>query len=295
MIYFSEWESGEVPRTQSEMTPTAWRGIAALIQARIDDGSFAAQYPESCPHGAGPHGTDEIRFWDAMKADIPALAEQPDMLEEEPPRTLLVMDVIEFCWRAVGKPSSRGYASFCHRHHLDFDVEVGRAEFREAVNRIFRRNGLAYELTPSGEIQRLAPHVLREALGKGVFATSDAALDEMLETARRKFLNPDESVRREALEKLWDAWERVKTIEPGPNKNARATAILNRTVSSNSPQFRQMLDTEAKELTRIGNMFQIRHTETTQEPLTNSDHVDYLFHRLFALIRLILHATDRGG
>jgi len=297
VTYFSERETGEVPRTETDVTVAAWRGIAALIQTRIEDGSFGAQYPESCPDGSVSSGTNYSSFWDAMRSEIPSLPEEMWSLlsQDEPPATLLIMDMIEFCWRAVGKPIQRGYHSYFKHYHFDYDVEAGRTEFCEAINRIFRRNGLAYELTDAGEVHRLAPPALREALAKATFSTGDSDLDAMLEIARRKFLDPDEAVRREALEKLWDAWERVKTVEPGADKRAQVTALLNRAASSDGSGFRQRLEAEANEITRIGNSFQIRHTETTQEPLTSADHVDYLFHRLFALIRLVLRATGRGG
>ena len=128
-----------------------------------------------------------------------------------------------------------------------------------------------------------------------LFNTGDAELDRMLETARRKFLHPAESVRREALEKLWDAWERLKTIEPGKDKPSQVTALLDRAGGSSWSKFREMLEEEAKELTRVGNTFQIRHSETSQESLRASNHVDYLFQRLFSVIRLLLHSTGRGG
>jgi len=217
------------------------------------------------------------------------------LLEEDPPPLLDLMDTIEFCWRAGGKPRRGSYHPYFQHYHLSFDVEAGRTEFRQAVNRIFRRNGLAYELTGAGEIRRLAPPALREALSESMFTADDAHLNEMLEAARRKFLDPDEAVRREALEKLWDAWERVKTVEPGPDKRTRATALLDKAAGSSSSPFRQVLENEARALTDIGNDFMIRHTETTREPLASSDQVDYLFHRLFALIRLVLRTTGRGG
>ena len=90
-----------------------------------------------------------------------------------------------------------------------------------------------------------------------------------------------------ALEALWDAWERLKTLD-GPDKKVQITSILNRIADSSSPKFREALEGEAKELTRIGNNFQIRHSETNQERLFRSEHVDYLFHRLFAFILVIL-------
>lgn len=58
--------------------------------------------------------------------------------------------------------------------------------------------------------------------------------------------------------------------------------------ASSEPRFKDRLDREARELTDIGNNFMIRHTETTKTPITSSAHVDYLFHRMFALIYLVL-------
>ena len=51
---------------------------------------------------------------------------------------------------------------------------------------------------------------------------------------------------------------------------------------------RARLEVEAKELTDIGNSHLIRHYEVKQVPVIDIDHVDYLFHRLFAMIQLML-------
>ena len=115
----------------------------------------------------------------------------------------------------------------------------------------------------------------------------------MLEDARNKFLNRDLRVRREALERLWDAWERLKTVEPGNDKKAKATALLNR--ASKEPTLRQVLEVEALALTEIGNVFMIRHTEVGKVPVSESRDVDYLFQRLFSLVQLLLRASRRGG
>ena len=94
-------------------------------------------------------------------------------------------------------------------------------------------------------------------------------------------------------EKIWDAFERIKTLEPGDNKRDQAAALLNRTAST--PKMRQSLDNEAKALTEIGNSLRIRHAETTQEKLERPEHVDYLFHRMLSFLRLVLRSTGRGG
>lgn len=99
---------------------------------------------------------------------------------------------------------------------------------------------------------------------------------------------------RYALEKLWDAFERLKTLEPGANKRAQADALLTAS-HRRALDFGKPLGREAAELTSIGNSFRIRHSETTQETLTSLDQVDYLFTRMFAFVRVILKGTGRGG
>ena len=292
--YFSEREEGKISRDNEEIDDSVWSGIQALIQARIDDGSFGAKYPITCSDGGGIIGTNEGAFEQAMQADIPNLQEQIYYPWNEKPqrtlaqRTLDILDMIEFCWRCIGKPIRKDYHEFFKHHHLDFNIEAGRDEFRDDINRIFRRNGLAYELTEHGHIERLAPPVLREELASDQFPTGDAELDRMLETARRKFCDPNEAIRREALESLWDAWERLKTLGDRSNKKTQITSLLDHIAGLSSPNFREALEREANELTKIGNNFQIRHSERNQERLARSEHVDYLFHRLFALIQVIL-------
>ena len=290
MTYFSEREEGKISRDKEEIGNNAWGGIQALMQAGIDDGSFGVKYPTTCPDGEGIIiGCDKDAFGRAMRADIPNLQEQEyHPWNEKPQRTLDILDMIEFCWLCIGKAIRKDYHEFFKHHHLGFNIEAGQDEFRDDINRIFRRNGLAYELTEHGYIERLAPPVLREELASDQFYIGDGELDRMLETARRKFLNPDEAIRREALNSLWGAWERLKTLGKGSDKKAQVMSLLDHTTGSSSPKFREALEIEAKELTRIGNHFQIRHSERNQERLARSEHVDYLFHRLFALIQTIL-------
>lgn len=294
MSYFSEREQGERPREAESIGDGAWGGIQALISSRVEDGSFGASYPETCDDGAGPVGTDTSSLAKAVRADIPAFAEPP-WFDSSPdvPGTLDILDLLEFSWRTIGKPIKGGYHSSFKHHHLSFDIDAGRGEFREAVNRIFRRNGLVYELRGNGQIERLAPPVLGEMLSAAVFRTGDSGLDAMLEKARRKFLDPDIVVRRESLESLWDAWERLKTLN-GSDKKTLFAAMLDKVAGSSSPVLRDAVEKEARELTRLGNELQIRHAETNREPVSESGHIDYLFHRLFALVTIVLKAEGRG-
>jgi len=290
-LYFSDRELGPKPRTIEEISQKVWGGIVAAINSRISDGSFGYKYPDECPDGAGVCGCNYISFKDALAAEIPDISFP--LTSGEVPTSLAILDMIEFCHRNVAKPIQIDYHSFFRHHHLRFEPEEGQKDFRDYINRIFSRNGLAYKLQDNGKIIRLAPDGLGEALSAAKFWTGDSDLDSLLESARTKFLSPDPSVRRESLEKLWDAWERIKTIEPGADKKVSIEAMLVK-VSPES-NFRERLDKEAIELTSIGNNFRIRHSETSQTPLQLDEHVDYLFHRMFSLIRLILKVTHRGG
>jgi hypothetical protein len=51
----------------------------------------------------------------------------------------------------------------------------------------------------------------------------------------------------------------------------------------------------ARALTDIGNQFQIRHFEQDKKPLRGAPHVEYLFHRMVALVRLVLETPSRRG
>ncbi|MFH0800323.1 MAG: hypothetical protein V2A66_09130, partial [Pseudomonadota bacterium] len=306
MPYFSDREKGPRLRIQDEVPPAVWGGIVSLITTLIANGSFGLDFPEVCPDGAAIIGTNAHAMKLAIKAEIPNLQrrEKHDVGwgdEGEPeditvdywplnpsqqPDTLTILDVIEFCYRHAAEPSQQVWHPFPKHHHLTFDREIGHNKFRDTINTIFSRNGLVYALLEDGRIIRTPPPVLENLLRDFRFDTSDAELDDMLATACDKFLSRNAKIRRESLEKLWDAWERIKTLLPGKDKKDGAEKLLNMAAPEES--FRAMLNNEAITLTKIGNSFQIRHSETDKTPVNAGKHIDYLFHRLFSIIYLLL-------
>lgn len=158
---------------------------------------------------------------------------------------------------------------------------AGLERFVADVDLLFSRNALAFELTPAGQARRLLPAPLAEAIGWTLFPTGDGETDRLLEAGRRRIVSPRPEDRQDSLEKLWDAFERLKTLEPGANKRVQADALLDRVAAPNSA-FRQLLARKAVELTSIGNSFRIRHSEITHEALTSPDQIDYLFMRMFS-------------
>jgi len=292
--YFTDRERAPRPRTVEVINRTVWTALQYLIQSRIDNGSFGFKFPEACPDGAGISGTDARKFDIIARAEIPELPElwlNPNV--ESPPDTLVILDLLEFCARNVARPITQGYHDYFRHYHLKFDRAEGLKDFVDDANRLLSRNAIGFELTAQGKATRLAPPLLRNALADVLFHSGDMETDRLLEDARRLFLSPDIEDRRNALEKLWDAFERIKTLEPGNDKPAQATALLGK--ATQGPRFRAFLEKEAKELTAIGNSLQIRHFETTQEKLERSDEADYLFHGMFSFIWLVLRATGREG
>lgn len=289
--YYSERLTGEVERESQDISGPFWGGFVSLVQSRSRDGWFSERYPLHCFEAPLPVETDEDALGRAFVAHN--LRIPWPLGSQNAPTTLDVLDAVEFFGRVVSMPSGRFYHDYGrHNHITSFDRAQGFEDYRTEINTMLRRCSHPYEMDSSGRIQRLGPPVLREDLESAVFSSGDAELDRLLETARRRFQDPDPQVRAEALEKLWDAWERLKTILPG-DKKASVKALLDAAVAE--PTLRERVEREARELTEIGNSFMIRHAETDKVPINESEHVDYLFHRMFALILMILRARRKAG
>jgi len=292
MEYFSDKENKSKPQTVDSVTPVAWGGIVALIQSLITTGAFGKQYPEMCPDGDGPTGTDEQSFVLALRAEVPDV-QWPLKIEEGPhydkkpwaPVTMEALDLIQFCYQAVSKPIQGSYHSFFRHHHLSFDEEVGKDSFREKINTIFRRNGIAFVLEYDGTIKRIIPEQFKSFISTHI-RTGDSDLNNMIDDAQKKFLNPDTKIRKEAIERLWDCWERIKTLEDPMNKKKSISILLDK--ASSDPDTRSLLEQEARKLTDIGNTFHIRHSEVTQIVISDNSIIDYLFYRLFAFVQMLL-------
>jgi hypothetical protein len=137
---------------------------------------------------------------------------------------------------------------------------------------------------------RPVPPILFEAMGT-LPPSGDHTLDELLADACKKFKDAAPKSRAEGTEKLWDAWERLKSIEVPGDKRTSVTRLLD--LCAVEPNFRQMLESEARALTEIGNSFHIRHFETDKVRIQTPAQNDCLFHRLFALIHLLLFSRRR--
>ena len=288
--YFSDRELGKQPPHTEEVSDEVWSGIRGRISALIDNGAFGESFPETCRDDRGTVGTDRTSFWNVCKAEIPHLPEYPE--HEKPDTTFKILDLIQFCHRNVSSPIQLDWHPHFRHHHLKFDKQSGQKAFHEDMNTIFSRNRIAFQLLPDGQISRILPPEINHLIACCEPSNEDG-FEKLFDNAKKKIRNPDPEVRKEALDHIWDAWERLKSLEkPGDKNKAESTKIL-LDLAASTPEFRELLEEEANELTKIGNAFWVRHSETNQISITDPLHVDYLFYRMLSMFFLLLAARRR--
>ncbi len=302
ITYFSDRELGLKEPVHEEISQIVWQGILSLIQTRVSNGSLACKFPSYCPDGNAIIGTNIEAWWKAIRVEIPEFDDFGSWqdfcsgyqrTDTYPPKTLFILDFIEFVARYVAQPYQGKWHSYFNHHHLSLDREEGLKNFIENINRIFSRNGLAYLLTDEGLIERRLPAEFEKLVRRTVYSTEDQKLNLLIEIAINRFASPAPESRQDALEKLWDAFERLKTIEDSNNKSQSAELLIKNATSNSGVKFRSAIKEEFKSLTKIGNNLSIRHFEQDREPVGDGSEKDYLFFRLFSLIWFILSATGR--
>jgi hypothetical protein len=291
MAYFTEREGELPPQTNTEIPVKFAEAVANELRGLADRSWLARGWPVHCPDRAGVVvATDIDNFWAAARAKLNLSAHQLHEVPAEP-NLLVVLNLVEFVHEYVAYPIPRERHSHYGHTHLDFDGPEGKTRFRSDINDLFRRYALAYQLGDDGVIIRLAPDEIHAQLVDAVFSTGDNTLDGLLNTARKKYLSPNPTERREGLEKLWDAFERLKTITAGKDKKAQITALIESAYADEDT--RNRFNTEFNELTAIGNKYNIRHFEKDKLAIPDDAFVDWLFPRCYSAIHAILDKTGR--
>ncbi|MFA6954694.1 MAG: hypothetical protein WC538_02340 [Thermoanaerobaculia bacterium] len=288
--YFSERERGDPERDEPEIGDRFWGGFVCEVQALLSQGALE-KFAESCPDGGLVAQADGVAVGHTFRAHLDI--DWP-LSSATTPVTLDILDAVEFFGRFVAVPVNLSVHSyFRHNDVGGFDREHGLTSYREAINLLFRRCRHPFMLDANDPpaVQRIPPAGLRELFDSGLAPSGDDQLDELLRVTRGKFLSPNAATRRESLEQLWDAFERVKTILPG-DKQASVQKLL--VLACSEPVMSDRLNAEMRALTAIGNDFRIRHHETDKTEIQASEHVDYLYHRMYALLVMLVRALRKG-
>ncbi len=257
-----------------------------------------------------PDGEEEA---EAVVPTIPSASISRPALPARPldpswvPGTATVLDVVDFVALHIVTPSpSSKFHSwvFEHTDYYFFGTQQhdsscghrltpGQAQFQQDIDLLFARSGIAFTLGDDLRVRRLEPPEAQSLVSDFRPRTGDQQLDDKLNDAMTRFLSRNPADRRDALEKLWDGFERLKTLELGGDKKKASAEQLLVRVASGSDPFRELLESEFMALTSIGNNFMIRHHEHGKHDLPGDSAVDYLFLRLASLIALVLRDTDR--
>lgn len=164
--------------------------------------------------------------------------------------------------------------SFC-RHITNVE------RFENELNAIFKLHNIGVELR-AGEIHSSISETL--ALAPYV-KINEVGIEELIRTTEDLYIKGKYLY---AVEKIWDAFERIKTYYyPTLDKKKSAEKIIEN-ISYGNENIKKMFDIEFKALTNIGNSYRIRHHEIDKIDISKELHYKYFYKRCLALISVIL-------
>lgn len=160
--------------------------------------------------------------------------------------------------------------------------------FEAQINAILKLNEIAFQLNNGKLITTFDAQINKNSLAP----VYEAGLKELLQEASKYY---DENNLQIAVEKLWDAFERLKTYyAPALDKKKSVNKIIEDMSGKLSP-FRDLYEKEFQELTAIGNNFRIRHHELTKVDIEDKRHYEYFYKRCLSLIATaIQYLVNRG-
>lgn len=260
------------------------------------------KYPEECEDGRGCCGLDKWQLAEEMRYEIPSLFIS-DSGEVGIPRTIrnvfepeskvekydqyALLDFIEFMYTNVHDVQKREYHKFYNHYHLIAkNTTMVKSIFRDRINECFEKLGLLYTLNSHGEVERvLVNDVTSTEAVNTVLSVQEKGTKELLQEAIDFHRSHDPNAARDAVEKLWDAFERLKTYYTNLNKQDSANKIIS-DMADEDESYISLFTEEFKELTKIGNEYRIRHHETDKTEISDIHYYDYFFNRCLSLIAL---------
>lgn len=313
MKYFSDRNNTNTNNNipSNEFIPTeVWNAICVLFERLVCNNNLAKDFPKRCPDGNCICGVNDRDFYTSLLVTVPNLKQfvssnynlnisnahfNNPWTNDNESRELLtlftysVLDAIEYVCKHICNVNTSKYHEYYHHFELEFvDSSKAKQSFIDSVNELFERNNIIFYVSDDGLCKRLVDNSILSSIDKfKLTEIEDTTLSNLIKLATDKFTSPKLSERNVGLEKLWDAFERIKTLLYPENKKTSANRLLDR-ASLGCNAFKEILEKESKELTSIGNDFQIRHFETSTKPIKDTHHLDYLFYRLYILLSLLI-------
>lgn len=158
-------------------------------------------------------------------------------------------------------------------HTFDYD------NFEMEVNEIFKLNHIAVELKNS-RIYSSDLAILDETA-----KVDEMGLNQLVEVANNLYKEHKYSL---AVEKIWDAFERMKTYySPELDKKKSANKIIDK-LSNEDDTYKVLFKNEFDELTNFGNKHCIRHHEKSKIAIENDLQYKYFYLRCYALVSVVM-------
>lgn len=300
MKYYTERNGIRKPIEQTyDIDPSKYYVLLGCCEKYYDN--IAWLYPKECDDELGCCGLDKYRLAAEMRYEIPdlyissyGLIEAPGVANNtygagqnvEKYNQYALLDFIEFMYNNVHDINNSGFHKFYNHYHLlTMPSRKVMIEFLNDINSYFSKTGLLYHLNANGEVVRVIPNdVATPDIVNTVLSIKEEDTRSLLQEALILHRSHAQNAARDSVEKLWDAFERMKTYYSA-NKKESANQII-ADMAGDSEDYRKLFDEEFTKLTIIGNDYRIRHHETDKINITDVRYYDYFFNRCLSLIAL---------
>ena len=265
--------------------------------------NLMADYPMKCPESGEYCGFDQNMFNRYIQYDIPDLFRRNgipavpgvrhNVFDEEPKPDMFdqyaLFDYIELFAQKCRDVRMNGFHFACSKnHYVVYDSDTVFDSFRKEINRIFTMTGLSYVLTEDKIIERVMDDsIVSPELIQDVAAVKEPGLQKLLTEAISRFKCTDPDAPRDAAEKIWDAFERLKTYYTQMNKQDSVNKIIN-DMAKTDINYVDLFTAEFRALTKLGNDYRIRHHETSKIDIPDPNYYDYFYNRCLSIIGLAI-------
>ena len=163
-----------------------------------------------------------------------------------------------------------------------FSQQCSDETFQEKINVLFKLNDVNTTII-NNEFS-----ISESNIGKAPKdLIKERGIQELLSDAHQFYLKGNFPI---ATEKLWDAFERLKTFySPTLDKKQSVEKIITQ-MSSGEQNIQTVFEDEFKKLTKLGNMFRIRHHEIGKIDIIDDRHFEYLYNRCSTLMAIAIKA-----
>lgn len=310
MELYSTRHLGSKPRTEEDISHKLWKAIVGLLEKLEQKNFFSEAYPEGCCDDSSVVcGTNidslnaEVELHTDLSWPLKTSKDSEHYWQDKEayiPTKYQIFDLLELLYHRTSTPEEGYYHSYGRHYHLHFPSNNNaKIKFSDELNALFSATGSIYQFNSSnGQIENIIGEdtqiLMRDALTQS--SVMDAEYSEMLRTACTKITSSRLEIAYEALEKLWDAYERLKCYfeQTDKNKKGQSAARIVDLFDENQ-LFKDEVNTEMRKLTELGNAFRIRHSEPYQFTLSSHRQINYLFRRCLAMIVLIQDQIVVGG